>query len=108
MRDRPACPEVGVALSPVGSVGAVVSAGVAVVITSCGLFVASRDWKSIPSVEVPASTKLYPPLPDTRDVTLKSTQPPEGTEPLSSTPEPTRAVLLAHVIAVSDQVLAVV
>ena len=59
VQDRSTRPEeIATAPRPVGSLGLVTSLEAAVVTTSCGLFVASREEKSTPSVEVPASTKL--------------------------------------------------
>jgi hypothetical protein len=109
VHDRSTRPEeIATAPRPDGSLGLVTSLDAPVVTTSCGLFVASREEKSTPSLDVPARTKLYVPSPGTSDVTLKSTQAPDGTEALSSTPDPERGVRLAHVIVVSDHVLSVV
>ena len=52
----------------------------------------------MPSVEVPANTKSYVPLPAISEATLNSTQELVGMEPLSSVPVPTRAIRFAHVI----------
>ena len=62
----------------------------------------------MPSVEVPASTKSYVPLPAISEATLNSTQELVGIAALSSVPVPTRAVRFAHVIEPSDHVDAVV
>ena len=59
VQDRSIRPEeIAVAPRVAGSVGLVTSVDAAVVTTSCGLLVASREEKSTPSVDVPASTKL--------------------------------------------------
>jgi hypothetical protein len=59
--------------------------------TSVGLFAASRELTSIPSVDVGTVTKLYVPFAVTSGVTLYSTQAPDGTEALSSLATPSGA-----------------
>ena len=91
-----------------GFVGGDVSEPAWVVITSCGRFAASRDWKSTPSVEVPARTRSKVPFPVTSEVTSNVAQVDVAIDVTFPTPEPLSAGLFAHVIAGSDHVLAVV
>src|SRR5262245_44859062 len=66
----------------------------------------SREYRYRPSDDVPASTKLYAPFPETRAVTSNSCQP-VATAPLSSRGPPRRAGRLFHVMLVSDQAVPV-
>ena len=79
-----------------------------IVITSCGSFVASFEWKSTPSDETPASTKLQVPLPVIRVVTSYSTQVPVEIPALSSVPAPARVGRFAQVIPVSVEFVGLV
>ena len=97
-----------VAATFAGALGGDVSLVADVVTTSCGLFVASRELRSTPSVDVPASTRSYVPLPVTIDVTSNAAHVDVAIEATFPTPEPATAGLFAQVIDDSDHAAEVV